>query len=607
MSSSTFASAAVTGADGCPVAKRMRLVVKTSPCHVALLDALGKEDDDANQRIYLGTVSRVLPRARATAGYRDTGTLTKTELMTMVRSSIDDPVSTGLRGGRPRARTSSPIDIAIVAQEAHADGSSHFHFIVKLLYNMRFKQAKATLSERYKVPSHWSCTHRQLWSAVRYVHVASAKKPLVDVAPAVWTHDGREVDLTELSREPFLAVAWRKRSEAAEAIAVVEGKKPPAFNKLDLVALVIAKHLHTTARLLDYIQDHTFPSAQLFATKHQRRLGEYIEDAQEWADAKVTAGLELLSDWELLCRAADSPCKHAPGECGYAKAVDEVFRLNAGTLSPHRLATSLRKVLIGGPSKTCRVPFLVGPSNTGKSTLLYPFDDLFGPKRVFHKPALGSTFALRNLVKNKRFIFWDDYRPVEFAHEKTVPVATSLSLFIGKETEIQVSQSFNDGNLDVKWSRGVVFTAKEKGLWDATRGVSDEDVRHLRNRVEEFRFTHVVPALKDVESCAPCMGRWIRKFSDEAAAMPPPMVAFVAPVVDAPAVDFSVVNGLVDTMGSARLAGPSVGALFSDVLALGAIDVSELTLSDWQQLPSWSTLRALEARRLVAALGPARI
>jgi hypothetical protein len=115
------------------------------------------------------------------------------------------------------------------------------------------------------------------------------------------------------------------------------------------------------------------------------------------------------------------------------------------------------------------VPFFIGPSNTGKSTLLYPFDDLFSPKQVFHKPALGSTFALRNIVKNKRFIFWDDFRPVEFAHKETVPVATSLSLFIGKETEIQVSQAFGDGNLDVRWKRGVVFTAKEEGLWERRR------------------------------------------------------------------------------------------------------------------------------------------
>ena len=95
---------------------------------------------------------------------------------------------------------------------------------------------------------------------------------------------------------------------------------------------------------------------------------------------------------------------------------------------------------------------------------MYPMDDLFGPKHVFHKPALGSTFALRNIVNSKKLIFWDDFRPVEYAHTNTIPVATFLSLFIGRETEIQVSQSFNDGNLDVCWKRGVVFTAKSEGL-----------------------------------------------------------------------------------------------------------------------------------------------
>lgn len=111
------------------------------------------------------------------------------------------------------------------------------------------------------------------------------------------------------------------------------------------------------------------------------------------------------------------------------------------------------------------MPFLVGPSNSGKSTVLYPIDDLFGPHRVAHKPALGSSFGLRNIVSGmKRFMFWDDFRPVEFAHEKTVPVSVFLSLFIGQPSEIQVSQSFNDGNPDVIWQRGVAFTGKSEGL-----------------------------------------------------------------------------------------------------------------------------------------------
>ena len=576
--------------------------VKTSPVYVELLEELGGEHGDANQFVYLGTISRVLPAARVAGGLRDVASLTKGELVAIISDCFDAPVHACGDRGRPRSRTDSVVDLVVVVKEHHADGSPHFHFVVKLFRNMRFKAAKSTLMARHALPSHWSCTHRQLFSAIRYVHVPSAKKPVVDSDPAVWTHDGRELDLMELSREPFMASAWRKRREAMEVKAAVEEKDAPSFKKLDFMALVLSKHLHTKAALLSYVQDHGSTAAQVFVSKHQRRLVEFIDDAQEWADARAAAKFEKLSDWELLCKAADTPCKHAAGECGYDLAVQEIFRRNAGTLSPHKLAVALRRVLVGGPSKTCRVPFLTGPSNTGKSTLLYPFDDLFGPKHVFHKPALGSSFALRNLVNNKRFIFWDDYRPVEFAHEKTVPVAIFLSLFIGKEAEIQVSQSFHGGNLGVTWSRGVVFTANEEGLWEPTGKVSAEDARHIRNRVEEFKFAHVVPACKDVESCPSCMARWIRRYSDEAVAAPP-LPPMPSTYIGAPDGAFAAVHGFAEQVAAAKLQRHTADELFSDLLALGAVDVMELSLADWQQLPSWKKLRPLEARRLATALG----
>ncbi len=597
MSLSTLAA----GTPGAPPLKSRRLVGKTSPFYLTLINELGGEEPDANQRVYLVTISRVLPGVAATTGYRDLEKLTRQGVEVMVRDAFDNPLPLPSgAAGRPRTREGVLVELVVVAKEPHSDGSTHFHVVVKLKYPMRFRQAKLTLKERHQVPSHWSCSHTQVWTAVRYLKVATPKKPVVDKDPWTWTHDGREADLTEMAREPFVAVAWRKRRERAEAQAVVENKKAPNFNKLDFFALVLSKHLHTKASLLSYVQEKGSPAAQLYVTKLQRRLAELIEDAQEWADAKADAAFEKMTDWEIVCQAGKTPCAHVPGTCPYAAAALEIFDQNAGVLSRHQLAASLRRVLVHGPSKTCRVPFLTGPSNTGKSTLLYPFDDLFGPKHVFHKPALGSTFALRNIVKKKRFIFWDDFRPVEFAHKETVPVAAFLSLFIGKDTEIQVSQSFNDGNLDVRWTRGVVFTAKEEGLWEATSKVSAEDVRHLRNRVEEFQFRKIVTSLKEVESCAPCMADWILKYSEEAAtgSVPAPL----APSATSASVPPSVV-GFVEAMTVAKLHGPVVDALLAEVVATGAVHVRELALSDWQQLSSWGALRVMEVRRLTAVIG----
>ena len=199
----------------------------------------------------------------------------------------------------------------------------------------------------------------------------------------------------------------------------------------------------------------------------------------------------------------------------------EFFAANKKTLSKDHLATALRAIIMDGPAKTRRTPMLVGPSNTGKSTLVAPFVKLFGFRSVFHKPAgtsaprdrarvrgcpipvvsgvgvvgdgaplrgsddvpaghqasgvdrrqrspgcvrsaarpqpncvgsagaaeaMKSAFALRNILKDKRFLYWDDYRPVQYA-QGTVEVGTVLSLFNGLPFEVQMPQNVHDGTL----------------------------------------------------------------------------------------------------------------------------------------------------------------
>ena len=256
-----------------------------------------------------------------------------------------------------------------------------------------------------------------------------------------------------------------------------------------------------------------------------------------------------------------------------------------------------------GPSKTTRVPLLVGPSNSGKSTVVYPFDDLFTPRKVLHKPALGSSFALRNLEK-KRFILWDDYRPVEYAHDKTIPVSLFLSLFIGQHTEIQVSQSFNDGNKDCRWKRGVVFTAKQHELWEPTRNVSQEDVEHMRNRCQEFVFTHKFQKaeLKTVEPCAVHMARWI--VAGAAAHDANTGLRPILPIAPSSAArsEQNPICGFNDLFKVVQVSADVQEHVLADLHDLGAVDVKELGLSDWERLESFSNLRPLQKRRLLSFL-----
>ena len=88
-------------------------------------------------------------------------------------------------------------------------------------------------------------------------------------------------------------------------------------------------------------------------------------------------------------------------------------------------------------------------------------------------------------------------------------------------------------------------------------------------------------ALKDVESCAPCIAKWVRELSDEDA---PGLVAPAPPTHTAALPDFSAVAGFAGKMAAAKLSGAIVADLFSDVFGLGAVDVTELSGADWQGL-----------------------
>ena len=96
--------------------------------------------------------------------------------------------------------------------------------------------------------------------------------------------------------------------------------------------------------------------------------------------------------------------------------------------------------------------------------------EVFGPRAIFNKPKLGASCPLANLPKKKRFILFDDYRPVEYAalprDNPTISCTTFLAMFQQQPFDVQVSQSFNDGHPEIVWGRGAAMTAKEEGLWE---------------------------------------------------------------------------------------------------------------------------------------------
>ena len=69
-----------------------------------------------------------------------------------------------------------------------------------------------------------------------------------------------------------------------------------------------------------------------------------------------------------------------------------------------------------------------------------------------------------------------------------------------------------------------------------------------------------------------------------------------------PGADWSSVNGFAEFITTTKLEGPVVGQLLADIVAAGAVDVSELGPLDWPQLPSWQSLHPLEAQHILASI-----
>ena len=144
----------------------------------------------------------------------------------------------------------------------------------------------------------------------------------------------------------------------------------------------------------DYVCSVPTTGLRDFATKNQRRLKEFIQDAHQWDRASAIAADERRSDWDLVQHLASQSCGCGNGLCQWWQAAEEFFERNQATIDRKELAASLARIICQGPTKTSRVPLIVGATNAAKSTVLKPVIKVFGFGNVAHH--IGSEQPLTN-------------------------------------------------------------------------------------------------------------------------------------------------------------------------------------------------------------------
>ena len=303
--------------------------------------------------------------------------------------SIDNPLDIQNRaGGRPRQQGLVKPRTVVVVQESHQTrpDDNHKHAALRLAPHSRFLPFELALRVRHGLASHWSTSHTHIWSAVRYIAVPTESKPQVDTQPLTWTSDGSELNLFEAAQEPWSAQSVKRRCEAKalqpskEGPASKKGKTKEArerFGRMDLVSLILAEGLLTPCQVMAYVQEKGSAVMQAFVVRQQRHLKEILQEATEWQGAKAKAAAELEADWAIVERRARQTCSCGADGCVWWAAAESFFAANAPSadrpgVDRELLAATLRSVIQHGPSKIHRVPCLLGPTNSGKSTLIDP-------------------------------------------------------------------------------------------------------------------------------------------------------------------------------------------------------------------------------------------
>ena len=154
----------------------------------------------------------------------------------------------------------------------------------------------------------------------------------------------------------------------------------------------------------------------------------------------------------------------------------------------------------------------------------------------------------------------------------------------------------------IQIERFVHFTNKLEGLWTPTRRVPQEDIRRIQSRVHLFQCgSEIVPpgeVRPEIPQCAVHLCKWIvagaARFDAQAVLVTQPTLA---PMRQTP------VTVLGELLAAAAMLNTASIELSTEVTALGAVDVRELSLEDWISLRSFQMLRPLEQRRLLRSVG----
>jgi len=286
--------------------------------------------------------------------------------------------------------------------EAHL-ANEDFHIALvgdRTLYLMPLKRA---LLSQSALASHWSTSHTDYSSTLRYGCKASPSKQEVslDPPPLLWCGDGQHRPLPEACREPSTAVATLKRRWKSEQAASEQAKEEPRPTDLHIWPLVIRHNVRNNPErpeahleLLQVAIKCCSPAMVSYLFKMRQKLPARIDDL--WLFEEIDAGVAHSKQMRMdaLLEAVPKLCL-----CAGQWPAFMTTTLQISGIDPLSIAHDIYNSFRHGPCES--VPTIVlAALQGGKGKLL-----MWAPLTA----ALGKTMSKKVGLGNKKAVILNEW------------------------------------------------------------------------------------------------------------------------------------------------------------------------------------------------------
>lgn len=361
--------------------------------------------------------------------------------------------------------------------ESHEDGCPHYHMLVKLNKQKRWRCVRNYLANIYGVTVHFSDEYSNYYDGYVYV-TKSDPSPLLSDDHPVLDNPPRTTNATQARRQGHR-----------------RGKKR-CFDALDLSEVIEKNTIKDKTTLLNFVSKQKGEGKRdlpLYFLNNPDKCLKIMEATWEMGNAKTLLDRRSSTRMELMYKALLQPCME---ECNGQWLILAKKTLENNQIQLREFAGAVSTALEKGRGKKQNV-LIIGEGNCGKTFLLKPLNRIY---EIFSNPATGSFAWLG--VEKAEVIFLNDFR----WDAKIIAWSDFLTLL--ERDSMHFPAPKTSYGQDIFFEKDTPIFATSSALFQKGNNCHKEN-HMMELRWKTFKFTYEIPE-SEIIICEPCA----RCFSD---------------------------------------------------------------------------------------------